>query len=69
MGSQTLALTYKWVFFIVDEPQYLMGYSPWGYKESDMTEQLTLICNHIYSSKFLKFLSNINETEWKAVYS
>ena len=63
MDSQTLALTYKWVYFIVDEPQYLMGYSSRGYKESDMTEQLTLIRNHIYSSKFLKFLSNINETE------
>ena len=40
-----------------------MGYSPWGYKELDMTEHLILIGNHIYSSKFLKFLSSTNEIE------
>ena len=25
-----------------------MGYSPWGHKESDMTEQLTHTHTHIY---------------------
>ena len=25
-----------------------VGYSPWGYKESDMTQQLTLSFFHVY---------------------
>ena len=27
----------------------LMGYSPWGHKESDMTERLTHINKHTYN--------------------
>ena len=29
------------------EQRSLVGYSPWGHKESDMTEQLSLSLSHI----------------------
>ena len=39
-----------------------MGYSPWGYKELDMTEQLTLsvsyICIHTTSSLSIHLLND-----------
>ena len=35
----------------------LMGYSPWGYKESDMTEQLKLLPLQVPSRSFPQFLS------------
>ena len=34
-----------------------MGYSPWGHKEPDMTEQLTLA---LFSSYFRNFLYTIH---------
>ena len=43
-----------------------MGYSPWGSKESDVTERLTLHCTHIQASlvaqlvkKYIYILQNM----------
>ena len=38
-----------------------MGYCPWGLKESDRTEQLTLLLYHPYST-FVNNLAKSNET-------
>ena len=35
----------------------LMGYSPWGYKESDTTEQFKLLPLQVPSRSFPQFLS------------
>ena len=32
----------------------LVGYSPWGHKELDMTEQLTCILSHFYKKNLYK---------------
>ena len=35
------------------EQRSLTGYSPWGHKESDMTEQVTLICGNRENTTFV----------------
>ena len=36
-----------------------MGYSPWGPKESDITERLTLSPSYLKVAKVLKFSSQV----------
>ena len=46
--SQILLKSIKFQEFYLENPmdkRSLMGYSPWGHKESDMTEQLTPLPN------------------------
>ena len=36
-----------------------MGYSPWGYKESDATERLTNTYTHTHTSTHIVYQTNI----------
>ena len=47
-------IIFKILVFLTEEfhgQRSLVGYSPWGHKESDMTEQLSLLANCNISSK------------------
>ena len=48
------------------EQRSLAGYSPWGQKETDTTERLSLSLLAEYLNGFLKLISSLLWRSWKA---
>ena len=44
----------------------LVGYSPWGHKESDMTEQLS---THIHTHRCIHTQENVHTTTYTSIYT